>query len=331
MTGKFNHSGENNMSDIKFMWRIQPYPTEGSNRSLFVKQITDTLEYIQGKFDGAFLDDHLLPFTAVDHSGGRDLLPNDVDVFECMTTLSYLAGIFPKLVFGPIVLCQSYRNPALVARMGANIQQLTNGRFVMGIGAGWYKPDYDAYGYEYPEVPSVRLAQMEEAIQIIYKMWKEPPATFEGKYYRINNAYCSPTPDPIPPLMIGGGGEKIALRLVAKYADWWNYCDTPDVYAHKLAVLRSHCDVVGRNFDEIVKTWDGLQIAIAETEVEARRIYETSLFKRREALVGTPVQIAENLKAYVDLGVKIFFLRFDDFPSLAGLKLFTEKVMPLLK
>ena len=319
------------MSDIKFMWRIQPYPTDGSRKGVFVKQVLDTLDYIQDKFDGAFLDDHLLPFTAVDHSGGRDALPEDVDVFECMTTLAYLAAAYPRLVFGPIVLCQSYRNPALVAKMGANIQQLTNGRFVMGIGAGWYKPDYDGYGYEFSEKPSIRLAQMEEAIQIIYKMWKEPPATFEGKYYQVKNAYCSPTPDPIPPLMMGMAGEKIALRMVAKYANWWNYCGIPDDYAHKLDVLRSHCEDVGRDFNEIVKTWDGLQIAIAETEAEAIRIYDTSLFKRKEALVGTPAQITEKLKVYVDLGVKIFFLRFDDFPNSAGLKLFTEEVMPQMK
>ena len=319
------------MSDIKFMWRMQPYPTEGSRGGVFVKQVTDTLDYIQGKFDGAFLDDHLLPFTAVDHAGGRDDLPNDVDVFESMTTLAYLAAAYPKLVFGPIVLCQSYRNPALVAKMGANIQQLSNGRFIMGIGAGWYQPDYEAYGYEFSEVPSVRLAQMEEAIQIIYKMWREPPATFEGKYYHVKNAYCSPTPNPVPPLMMGMGGEKIALRMVAKYADWWNYCDTPDVYAHKLEVLRSHCEAIGRNFADIVKTWDGLQVAIGETEEEARRIYEKSIFRRKEALVGNPDQIAEKLKAYLELGVKIFFLRFDDFPNPAGLKLFTEEVMPRLK
>jgi len=183
-----------------------------------------------------------------------------------MTTLSYLAAKYPNLVFGPIVLSQSYRNPALVANMGANLQQLCRGHFVMGIGVGWYEPDYEAYGYDFPASPGIRLAQMEEAIQVMLKMWRESPASFEGKYYQIKNAYCEPRPDPIPPLMIGGGGEKVALSLVAKYADWWNYCDTIEVWTQKLNVLRSHCESIGRDFTEILKTWDGLQITIAETE-----------------------------------------------------------------
>jgi alkanesulfonate monooxygenase SsuD/methylene tetrahydromethanopterin reductase-like flavin-dependent oxidoreductase (luciferase family) len=319
------------MSNLKFMWRMPAYPTDGSCGSAFVHQIRMALDYIEGKFDGAFLDDHFLPFTAVDHPGGRDHLPKDADTLECLTSIAYFAAAYPKLIFGPIVLSQSYRNPALVAKMGANLQQLTNGRFVMGLGAGWYEADYEAYGYDFPQKPAVRLAQLEEAIQVIYKMWKEAPATFEGKYYRIKNAYCEPSPDPVPPLLIGGGGEKLALRLVAKYADWWNYCDTVEVYAHKLDVLREHCAAVGRDFNEIVKTWDGLQMTIAETEAEAWQIYEKSLFKRQGAVVGTPEQVAQQLKAFVDVGVTVFFLRFDDFPGLNGIKLFTEEVMPRLK
>ena len=318
------------MSDLKFIWRIPAYPTDGSSGDKFIDQLNKAFTSIDGKFYGAFLDDHFLPFTAVDQSGSRDLLSKNTDTLECMTAITYFAAAFPNLVFGPIVLCQSYRNPALVAKMGATLQQLTNGRFVLGMGAGWYEPDYKAYGYKFPAVPSVRLAQMEEAIQVIYKMWRESPATFEGKYYQIKDAYCEPSPNPIPPLIIGAGGEKIALRLVAKYADWWNYCDTPEVYAHKMDVLRSHCDAVGRDFNEIVKTWDGLQITIADTESAALHIYENSLFRRRGAVVGTPSQVAKKLKTYIDLGVTIFFLRFDDFPALSGMKLFTEEVIPLL-
>ena len=177
------------MSDLKFMWRIPAYPTEGSRGKAFIEQLTAAFEIIEGRLDGAFLDDHVLPWTAVDHPGGRDALSNDVDTLECMSSLAYWAAAYPRLTFGPIVLSQSYRNPALVAKMAANLQQLTGGRFVLGMGAGWYKPDYDAYGYTFPEAPSVRLAQMEEAIQVIRAMWRESPATFEGKYYRVKNAY----------------------------------------------------------------------------------------------------------------------------------------------
>ncbi len=321
------------MSDIKFMWRLPMYPTEDSRGMVFVNQITAALDYIQaqGRFSGAFLDDHFLPWTAVDHPGGRDRLPKGTDILECWTAISYFAAAYPKLVFGPIVLSQSYRNPALVAKMGATLQLLTRGRFVMGLGAGWYEDDYAAYGYEFPEKASARIDQLEETIQIIRKMWTESPATFRGKYYRINAAFCEPMPDPVPPILIGGGGEKRMLRLVAKYADWWNYCDTVETYAHKLDVLRSHCDAVGRDFKQIVKTWDGLQMALAETEAEAWRIYEASPFRRRGCVVGTPEQVAEQLKPFIDLDVTVFFLRFDDFPDLTGLRLFTEQVIPLLR
>ncbi|MBK8021908.1 MAG: LLM class flavin-dependent oxidoreductase [Chloroflexi bacterium] len=320
------------MSELKFMWRLPAYPTEGSRRVIFVSQIMAALEYVQeqGRFQGAFLDDHFLPWTAVDHPGGRDGLPKDTDTLECWTSLTYLAAAFPKLVLGPIVLSQSYRNPALVAKMGATLQLLTHGRFVMGLGTGWHKEDYSAYGYPFPEKPADRIAQLEETIQIIRLMWTESPATFQGRFYQIDSAYCEPRPDPMPPILIGGGGEKLMLRLVARYADWWNYCDTAEAYAHKLDVLRAHCDGVGRDYDSIVKTWDGLQVAVAETERQAKRIYTESHFKRRGSLVGNPEQIAEQLRPFVDLGVTVFFLRFDDFPDLTGLRLFTEAVIPML-
>ncbi len=317
------------MSDLKFMWRIPAHPTDGSRRMLFIQQIYATLDYIQGRFAGAFTDDHFFPWAAIDHPGGRDNLTNDADTLECWTAITYMAAKFPQLDFGALVSCQSYRSPALVAKMGATLQMLTGGRFVMGIGAGWREDEYAAYGFDFPK-PAARLAQMEESIQIIQKMWAGGPATFEGKYYRINDAYCEPTPDPIPPLLVGGGGEKLSLRIVAKYADWWNYCDTPEAFGHKLNVLREHCEAIGRNFDDIVKTWDGIQITVAETEAEALRIYEASPYKRRGRVVGTPSQVAARLSEYVDLGVEIFFLRFDDFPSQTGIRLFAEEVMPQL-
>ncbi len=317
------------MSDLKFMWRMPAHPTDGSRRMTFVDQISDTLAYIQGRFDGAFTDDHFFPWAAIDH-GGRDELPKDTDTLESWTTITYLAATFPQLNFGAIVLCQSYRNPVVVAKMAATLQLLTQGRFIMALGAGWREDEYDAYGFDFPK-PSVRLAQLEESIQIIKGMWAGGPTTFEGKYYQVHGAYCEPIPDPAPPFMIGGGGEKLSLRIIAKHADWWNYCDTPEGYAHKLNVLRSHCEAVGRDFNEIVKTWDGIQITVAETEAEAWRIYEESPYKRRGRVVGTPEQVVSRLMEYVNLGVEVFFLRFDDFPSQTGLRLFTEEVMPKLK
>lgn len=190
--------------------------------------------------------------------------------------------------------------------------------------------EYLAYDYDYPK-PSVRIGQLDEAVQIIRKMWTESPASFEGKYYRIENAYCEPKPDPIPPILIGGGGEQLTLRVVAKYADWWNIPGaTAETYAHKLDVLRSHCETVGRDYDEIVKTYSAEMIAIAETEAEAQRIAEATPYTAAQTFVGTPNQVAEQLQAYIDLGVTYLIIRCVDFPNPAGLDLFMQNVIPQL-
>ena len=246
-----------------------------------------------------------------------------------MTTVAYFAAAYPDLKFGTSVLCQSYRNPGLLAKMAANLQLLTGGRLLFGIGAGWMVEEYRAYGYEYPK-PSVRIAQMEEAIQVVKKLWTESPASFRGKYYHIEEAYCEPRPDPIPPILIGGGGEQLTLRAVAKYADWWNIPDgTLENYAHKLDVLQRHCEAVGRDYDEIVKTWSAEAVTVAATEAEARRIAEASPYNYNP-IVGTPEQVAEQLQAYVDLGVEYFIVRLLDFPRTDGIEMFAEEVMPLM-
>jgi alkanesulfonate monooxygenase SsuD/methylene tetrahydromethanopterin reductase-like flavin-dependent oxidoreductase (luciferase family) len=167
-----------------------------------------------------------------------------------------------------------------------------------------------------------------DTVQIIRKMWTETPATFHGKYYQIEDAYCEPKPDPLPPIMIGGGGEQLTLRVVARYADWWNLGGgTPESFAHKLDVLRSHCAEVGRDPDDIVKTVGGV-VAIAESEAEAQRIAKASPFSGGQGIVGTPDQVTAQLRAFTDLGVTHFILRFADFPHPAGIDLFAQTVIP---
>ncbi len=239
--------------------------------------------------------------------------------------------MYPTLTFGASVICQSYRNPALLAKMVANLQLLTGGRFVFGIGAGWMEEEYRAYNYEFPR-PGIRMDQLEEAILIAKQLWTQAPASFEGKHYRIDNAYCAPQPDPIPPLLIGGGGEKRTLRLVAQYADWWNIPGgSLDNYAHKLDVLRQHCEAIGRDYDEILKTWSAEATAVAPTEAEAQHIAAASPYNNQDAIVGTPKQVAAQLQAFIDLGVDYLIVRVLDFPSTTGLELFAREVMPQLR
>jgi alkanesulfonate monooxygenase SsuD/methylene tetrahydromethanopterin reductase-like flavin-dependent oxidoreductase (luciferase family) len=307
---------------VNFGWHMHSFPTDGSSGAAFVEQNTRMLELVQHHFDSVWVDDHLWPWARWQ--------ANETPYLECLTTIAYFAARYPTLKFGASVLCQSYRNPGLLAKMVANLQLLTGGRFLFGIGAGWMEEEYRAYNFDFPK-PAVRIAQLEEVIQIVQKLWTETPASFEGKYYRIQDAYLMPKPDPIPPLLIGGGGEQLTLRLVAKYADWWNIPGgTLENYAHKLDVLRQHCDAVGRNFDEIVKTWSAEAVAVGATEAEARRIAEASPYNNN-AIVGTTEQVAEQLQRFVDLGVTHLIVRILDFPETAGIQRFVEEVMPKLR
>jgi alkanesulfonate monooxygenase SsuD/methylene tetrahydromethanopterin reductase-like flavin-dependent oxidoreductase (luciferase family) len=310
------------MSELKFGWHMPSFPMDGSDGPTFVEQIHENLRRIEPTFDAVWVDDHLFP--------GFPGLSNDTPYLECLTTVAYLATAHPKMTFGASVLCQSYRNPALLAKMVANLHLITGGRFLFGVGAGWMEEEYRAYDFDFPS-PSARVEQMEETIQIVKRMWTEAPASFVGQHYRIENAWLAPRPTPAPQILIGGGGEQRTLRVVAKYADWWNYPGgSVENYAHKLDVLRQHCAEVGRDYNEIVKTWSAEGVAIGETEAEARRIAEASKWKT-DVLVGTPGQIAEQLQAFVDLGVEYLIVRLVDFPSAAGVELFAQDVIPRLR
>jgi alkanesulfonate monooxygenase SsuD/methylene tetrahydromethanopterin reductase-like flavin-dependent oxidoreductase (luciferase family) len=310
------------MTDLRFGWHMHSFPVDGSSGPQFLQQIHQTLDRVQPYFDSVWVDDHMWPWARFQ--------AEDTPYLECMTTIAYFAAAYPSLQFGTSVLSQSYRNPALLAKMVANLQLLTGGRFLFGIGAGWMEEEYRAYNFDFPR-PAVRIAQLDEALQVVKKLWTESPASYEGKYYRIQDAYCEPRPDPLPPILIGGGGEQLTLRVVARHADWWNIPGgSLDNYAHKLAVLRRHCDAVGRNYHEIVKTWSAEAVAVASTEEEARRIAAASPY-RNNPIVGTPAQVAEQLQAFVDLGVTYLIVRVVDFPDTAGIELFAQEVMPLLR
>ncbi len=310
------------MHDLRFGWHIPSFPVDGSDGATFVAQIHHTLRTIHPYFNSIWVDDHLMPWAKWQS--------NDTPYLECVTTMTYLAAMYPTLDIGASVLCQSYRNPALLAKMAANLQLLTGGRLLFGIGAGWAEEEYHAYDYAFPGA-ATRLAQLEETLQIVRRMWTESPASFDGGHYRIENAYCEPRPYPVPPVMIGGGGERRTLRLVAQYADWWNIPGgTAANYAHKLDVLRKHCADVGRDHDSILKTWSAEAIAVAPTETEARRIADASPYDNNP-IIGTPEQVADQLQPFLDLGVEYLIVRVVDFPDTAGIELFARDVMPRLK
>lgn len=310
------------MAKIKFGWHMHSFPVDGSSAGDFRQQLTAGLDTVHGHFDSAWVDDHFWPWATFQS--------DDTPYTECVTTIAYYAALYPKLRFASSVFCQAYRTPGVLAKTAANLHWLTGGRFIFGIGAGWMEEEYHGYNYDFPK-PAVRIAQLDEAIQVVKKLWSESPASFEGKYYRIKDAYCEPRPVPPPPILIGGGGEELTLRVVAKHADWWNFPGgTLENYAHKLNVLRRHCDAVGRNYDDITKSWNAECVAVARTEAEAQRIADASPYKSGP-IVGTPAQVAEQIQRFIDLGVTHIAVRTVDFPRMAGLELFIEEVMPQLQ
>ena len=259
-------------------------------------------------------------------------------VFECWTTMAALAEATSTIRLGQMVSCNGYRQPSLAAKIGASVDVISGGRLDFGIGAGWYQQEFEAYGYEFPPAKD-RIGMLREGVEIIKRMWTDPDAEFEGRHYRIGGAQCDPKPlqQPHPPIWIGGGGEQLTLRVVARHADKSNFGGKPDEWAHKRAVLQRHCTDVGRDEDEIEKTWHP-ELVVRETEAEARAFHDRRRGDapwleewdgyRQGHLVGTPEQVAERIRTYVDLGCTYFVCWTPDFPDHTTFRLFAEQVMP---
>ena len=198
----------------------------------------------------------------------------DEPFMEGWTVLSALAAVTSRLRLATLVSSVSYRNPAHLAKMAATVDVISRGRLTFGIGGGWNVQEYQQYGWAFPEKPAVRIGQMEEAIRIALAMWQEPRATFHGRYFHIDEAILEPKPvqKPHPPIMIGGSGEQLTLRAVARMGDACNLFGPPDMVAHKLAVLRQHCENEGRKYDEIEKTnLTSMLLARDEAGLKAKR------------------------------------------------------------
>ena len=274
-------------------------------------------DQVVGPFDSLWLPDH------VQYGSNK--------VAEGWTLLVWALARYPDKRCGHEVLCNSFRNPAHTAKMVATAQALSGGRTILGIGAGWNQEEYLAYGWPYLTARE-RITQLGDAIRLIRVMWRESPATYEGQHYRIANAHCEPRPDPMPPIMVGGHGEKYLLRVVAEHADWWNYGFRDHaLHAHKQDVLKAHCRDVGRDYEQIAQVVR-VGILIAETEREVERL-KTAPFVRPMAdirLAGTPAQVTETLQRIVKQGADRLTVNFADAPRPDGTRLFSEQVLPEL-
>ncbi len=229
--------------------------------------------------------------------------------FECWTITATLARDTKRVNIGQMVSCNGYRNPALYAKIASTVDVASNGRLYAGIGAGWYAHEWNAYGYGFPEVPQ-RMGMFREAVEIIHRMWTEDKPVFAGKHYAIDGAINEPkgVRKPHPPLWIGGGGEKVTLKLVAKWGDASNFGGGVEMIRHKLEVLKGHCEDVGRNYDEIIKstTFDVHLVGAGEdpekaTE-KARRGVPFKEYASR-TVVGGPEEIRRRVDEVLEAGI----------------------------
>jgi len=273
-----------------------------------------------------YLDKTVAPFDSLwmpDH-----VQYNGHPVAEGWTLLTWALARYPDKVCGHEVLCNSFRNPALLAKMAATAQALSGGRVILGIGAGWNEEEYHAYGWPYP-AHKVRIAQLAESIELIRGMWAGAPAEYRGEHYAISGAYCEPRPDPVPPVMVGGSGEKFLLRVVARHADWWNYVwKGREAYAHKQEVLKVHCREVGRDYDQIQQVVR-VGILIAENDREVERVKAAPWIRPLAdmQLVGTPGPVTEALQGIIRQGADRLTVNFADVPRPEATWLFAASVL----
>lgn len=280
----------------------------------------------QTGWDGVYFADHFMP-------NGPGPAPLDGDTLECWSVIAGLAALVPRMRLAPLVTSVTYRHPAVLAKIAAAVDHISHGRLTLGVGAGWQENEHAAYGLPLGTVRE-RLDRFEEAVQILRSLLDQPRTTFAGDYFQLRDAPAQPTPvqDRLP-LLIGGGGERRTMRMAARYADEWNSWTTPELLAHKVAVLREHCEQVGRDPGEIhVSTQAVLYLSTSEEWLAGRR---QEAEPDRPVVVGTPGEVAEIVARYAEAGADEFIVPDATLGSLSRKKdtcdLFIEQVAPAFR
>jgi F420-dependent oxidoreductase-like protein len=278
--------------------------------------------------------------------------PTDEATHEAWTLMSAFGAVTERVRLGQMCTCMSYRNPAYLAKVAATCDHVSGGRMEMGIGAGWYEHEWRAYGYGFPPARE-RLQMLDEGVQIMRQAWTKGTATLDGKHYQVDGAIVRPLPlqEGGIPLWIAGGGEKVTLKIAAKYAQYTNFGGTPEEFARKSEILKGHCDTVGTDYDKIVRSAN-FNVAIGETEAEVQKRIDASRarlerFVGAEAAeasiatqtangagagIGTPAQIIEKLGALRDLGMTYGIFNFAESAyDRSGVELFEREVIPALR
>ncbi|WP_299557117.1 LLM class F420-dependent oxidoreductase [uncultured Mycolicibacterium sp.] len=276
-------------------------------------------------------------------------MPTDEATHEAWSLMAAYAAATDRVKLGQMCTAMSYRNPVYLAKVAATVDIVSGGRLQMGIGAGWYEHEWRAYGYGFPSA-GVRLARLDEGVQIMREAWRAGRVSFDGRHYQVDGAIVAPKPlqpNGIP-LWIAGGGEKVTLRIAAKYAQYTNFTCDPEGFAHKSEVLAAHCREVGTDFDAIVRSAN-FNAVIGETEADvADRLarIRSRLVSRvgeeaaaamleattaPEAATGTPEQVVEKLQRMRRLGCEYAILYFPEAAyDRSGIELFERQVIPAL-
>jgi F420-dependent oxidoreductase-like protein len=255
-------------------------------------------------------------------------------MLESWTTISVLAGITSKIKLGTMMTGIIYRHPSILAKIGATLDVLSKGRLFMGIGAAWNEEESSAYGIPFPSAKE-RFLRLEEAIQIIRKMWtEEPSASFNGQYYQIKNAFCNPKPvqKPSPPIMVGGSGERQTLRIVAKYADACNLFGSAETVKRKLSILKEHCRSVGRDYDSILRPKLGVVVIDDDRETARKRLQQISKGIPEEqinefAIYGTPEDVLRQKESLEDAGIQYLIVDLDPSREVEALDIFANHII----
>lgn len=257
-------------------------------------------------WDAACLTDHFMPNTP-DRVG---------DNLECLSALAALAALVPRIRLGSIVLGNTYRHPAVLAKMLTNIDIISGGRLIAGIGGAWQQNEHEAYGIPFYTVAE-RLARLDEACEVLKALWTQDRANYKGRYYQLSDAPASPKPiqKPYPELLIGGGGEKVTLKIAARHADHWNTWGGPRILAAKNAILDGHCATVGRDPKKILRS-AVMPLVISDDKADVERVRQACIkrmgFDEARAqdtiLGGSVAHVHDTLGKLREAGVGLLFV-----------------------
>ncbi len=308
-------------------WRLDLPNTGAAEQYALIESLARKAEELG--FQAAWLYDHFHTYPKIERAS----------VFEAWTTLTALAKATSSLRLGVLVTCNSYRNPALLAKMAATLDVISGGRLEFGIGAGWYEAEYKAFGYDFPG-NAARIRMLDEAVQIIKRMWVEDSVTFFGRYYRVEGAlnYPKPLQKPRPRVLIGGAGESLTLKVVARHADRWNTGGDPETYQRKMEKLHNYLEEAGRKTSDVECTYHGIVVVEESDEKALARLdklgAEWGLQEPRELAkrnpVGSPEKVADYISRLYDIGVTRFMLYPLDAASGGKLEYLRDHVLNLV-